>query len=246
MSVAVASRDGDATRILLNRPESLNAFDADLVAALTDAVAEAGRDGTRLLVFRGAGRGFSGGFDLRGLDGASDGDLLLRFVRIEELLQSVHAAPCATLALVHGPCYGAGADLAAACDWRIGAPDARFWMPGYRFGLILGTGRLGRIVGADAARSLLLRDRPFDAAEARETGFLTGMSAPDGWPAAEAEILGRVASAEASALRALSGRLRTDARDADLAALVRSAAKGSLRRRLQAYRETVGAAKRGR
>ena len=86
MSVASVKKDGQITRILLNRPERLNAFNADLVAALTDAVAKANRDGTRLLVFRGEGKGFSGGFDLSDLDRASDGDLLLRFVRVEELL----------------------------------------------------------------------------------------------------------------------------------------------------------------
>lgn len=245
MSVAIIKKDGEITRILLNRPEKLNAFDSDLVAALTDAIAKATSDGTRLLVFRGAGKGFSGGFDMSDLDRASDGDLLLRFVRVEEMLQSVYRASCATLALVHGSCYGAGADLVSACDWRIGTPDVRFWMPGVRFGLILGTGRLGRIVGVDTARSLLLRDKPFDADEALKAGFLTGVFASNDWRCVEAKILDRATSVQASTFDALSERLRSDASDADLAALVRSAAQGSIKKRLKAYLKTVKIAQKG-
>lgn len=133
------TREGSLTRVRLNRAEKLNAFNAELVDGLMHAVRTAHEDGTRLLVITAEGKGFSGGFDLNDLDAQSDGDLLLRFVRVEELLQAVHHAPFATLALVHGACYGAAADLVAACHFRVAAPDARFRMPGLRFDLVLGT-----------------------------------------------------------------------------------------------------------
>jgi hypothetical protein len=58
---------------------------------------------------------------------------------------------------------GAGADLVAACDWRIAAPATRFRMPGLRFGIVLGTRRFAALVGADAAHEILVTSRSFGA-----------------------------------------------------------------------------------
>ena len=91
------SREGATTHVRLSRPEKLNAFSPDLVEGLHRAVEAAASDGTRLLVLSGEGKGFSGGFDLDGLDAMTDGDLLLRFVRVEEMLQAVYHAPFVTL-----------------------------------------------------------------------------------------------------------------------------------------------------
>ena len=76
------SRDGPTLHVSLDRPEKLNAFSAELVDALHEAMSVAESEDVRLVVFRGAGKGFSGGFDLDGLETMSDGDLLLRFVRL--------------------------------------------------------------------------------------------------------------------------------------------------------------------
>ncbi len=133
---------GAVIELVLNRPDKANALDAGLVEALLVAVARAANSGARLLALRGEGRHFCAGFDFSDLDQQSDGDLLHRFVRIEQLLQALHHAPLTTLALCHGSALGAGADLVAACDWRIAAPTTRFRMPGMRFGIVLGTRRL--------------------------------------------------------------------------------------------------------
>ena len=70
----------------LSRPEKMNALSSELVEALIDAVADAHARGARLLVFKGEGKNFSAGFDFGNLEESSDGDLLLRFVRVESLL----------------------------------------------------------------------------------------------------------------------------------------------------------------
>lgn len=229
------TREGPVTHVRLDRAEKLNAFNADLVDALMHAVRAAHEDGTRLVVFTAEGKGFSGGFDLSDLDQQSDGDLLLRFVRVEELLQAVYHAPFATLALVHGACYGAAADLVAACHFRVGAPGARFRMPGLQFGLVLGTRRLSRLVGADNARALLLRQEPFDAAEAAKVGFIQEIAEPDEWQDVQARILANVSGLTEQAFASLVSRTTDDQTDSDLAALVRSAATGSVRERIRAY-----------
>ncbi|MEM9060972.1 MAG: enoyl-CoA hydratase/isomerase family protein [Pseudomonadota bacterium] len=243
MSAVAVSRDGPITRITLNRPEKLNAFNAELVDGLSDAVAEAEASDTRLIVFQGSGKGFSGGFDLSDIDAMSDGDLVLRFIRVEQLLQAVYHARVATLALVHGACYGAAADLVAACQWRVATPEARFRMPGSRFGLVLGTARLTALVGEDRARALLLRDKPFGVEEALTAGFLTAAASEDDWPATTDTVLGQVSALDPETFTALSARKRGDTREADMAALVASATHGSVKARVQAYLAEMAAKK---
>ena len=77
------SHDGHVTRLTLNRPTKANALSASLVEALINAVEYAGTDGTRLLILDGNGNHFCAGFDFTGYAEASEGDLFLRFVRIE-------------------------------------------------------------------------------------------------------------------------------------------------------------------
>ncbi len=239
------SRDGPVMRVCLDRADKLNSFSADLVDGLHAAVLAAGEDKeVRLLVFSGAGKGFSGGFDLSGLDEMSDGDLLLRFVRVEELLQAVFHAPFGTMALVHGPCYGAAADLVAACQWRVATSDARFRMPGLNFGIVLGTRRLAGLVGADAAQALLARGKPFGADEALQCGFIGEVAAQEAWPAAQARALGAAQALSAADFAAMSARARQSDRDGDMAALVRSAARGSIKERIATYLDALKSTKR--
>ena len=244
VSAAVTiSRDGPVMRVCLNRPDKLNAFSAELVEGLHEAVSKATQEEARLLVFTGAGKGFSGGFDLSGLPEMSDDDLVQRFVRVEELLQAVYHAPFGTMALVHGPCYGAAADLVAACQWRLATLDARFRMPGLNFGIVLGTNRLANLVGADAAHALLLRTKPFDAAEAKDRGFLQEIAEQTAWPDAESRALEAVQSLSAANFAAMTERTRCSDRKADMDALVRSATNGSIKQRIQAYLDTMSRAK---
>lgn len=241
MNLVLTERDGDILTITLNRPDKLNAFNPDLVEGLASALATAETDGARLVVFRANGKGFSGGFDLGDLDALSDGDLLLRFVRVEQLLQAVFHAPIPTLALCHGPCYGAAADLVAACDWRVGSEDSRFRMPGSRFGIILGTRRLTELVGPDTARQLLLRDNPFGAEEALSAGFLTRIADQKAWAMETADVHAQVTALNSGTATHLLSRMRMDNRDVDLASLVRSAAQGSIKQRIRAYQAELAA-----
>lgn len=225
------------TTLTLNRPDKANALSAALVDALAAAVAAAHHDGTRLLVLKGNGRNFCAGFDFGGFETATEGDLLLRFARIETMLQAVYHAPFATLALAQGKSFGAGADLVLACGSRVAAPDAEFRMPGLKFGLQLGTRRLAARIGGDAARALLAASKTFGAEEGVRLGFLHGIAAAEAW-------LGLIerAAAEAQQLSpAAAARLYTasvsDSRAADLADLVRSAIEPGLKERIREYRK---------
>jgi len=240
----LSRRDGPVLHLQLHRPEVGNALSAALVQALTEAVDAATHDASvRLLVLSGAGRHFCTGFDLSDLDRETDDSLLARFTRVELLLQAVHAAPFATLALAHGRTMGAGADLFAACGDRWIVGDAGFAFPGAAFGLVLGTARLTELVGAPHAAAWIEGGQRIDADQALACGLATRHIETEQIDAELGRWGARVNRLDAPTQRAIQAaiaagrRPRGDAGDAqDLARLVRSAARPGLRDRIAAYR----------
>ena len=231
------SHAGHVTRLTLNRPAKANALSASLVEALINAVEYAGTDGTRLLIIEGNGNHFCAGFDFAGYEDAQEGELVLRFIRVEQLLQSVYHAPFTTMALAHGRIFGAGADLTCACSARIAAPGTTFRMPGLRFGLVLGTRRLAHRIGADAARDILQTSRTFDSDSALKLGFVTRIAAQGEWPALTEAACETSTALTQSALARMLEQTAVDTRDADMAALAKSASVPGLKERIRVYRE---------
>jgi len=180
MDELLSERAGPTLILTLNRPDKMNALSGSLVEALHDQIESATISGIRLLILKGNGRNFSAGFDFGDFDSQSEGDLVLRFVRIEQLLQAVYHAPFNTMALAHGPNFGAGVDLICSCGRRVGDPGASFQMPGLSFGLVLGTRRYSERVGRSRARMVLEESVSFDAG-ALEDGFLTTCASVDVW-----------------------------------------------------------------
>lgn len=240
----ICRRDGAVLHLQLNRPDKGNALSATLVGALTAALEAVARDESlRLLVLSGAGRHFCTGFDLSDLDSETDDSLLARFVRVELLLQAVHAAPCTTLALAHGRTMGAGADLFAACSERWVVDDASFAFPGAGFGLVLGTARLAGRVGATRAAAWIESGASIDTDAAYASGLATRRIQADAVDAECQRLLERTSRLDATTQRGIRAAIaaaqhpRGAAGDAqDLARLVRSAARPGLRERVAAYR----------
>lgn len=236
MTLAILDQ-GPCRTLVLDRPQAANALSADLVDRLTEAFAAAAAANVRVLVLRGNGRNFSAGFDFTGIEGASDAQLLQRFVRIELLLQAVANSPCLTVALAHGSTFGAGADLFTACRWRIADPDSAFRMPGLAFGIVLGTRRLAGLVGRERARELLQALRSFCAPEALAINFATRVVPQDEWPQVVADAVDVSQRLPPASRAALCQVLADDGDDASLADLVRSAAAPGLQQRMVAYRQ---------
>lgn len=235
-------RQGDITRLTLNRPQRGNALSSALVQALHDAVLACQRDGTRLLLIEGAGKHFCTGFDLGDLDSETDDTLLARFVRVELMLQAIYTAPFTTVARVHGRAMGAGADLAAACEQCWVADDSRFAFPGAAFGLVLGTARLAARVGPALARQWIGAGATIDADTALAAGLATRHFEADehGKPDTALEALARQArrlNTDTQAAIHAASRADGDELARQLAALVHSAARPGLRERIRAYRE---------
>lgn len=222
--------------VSLNRPDKRNALNADLVEALHDSIDRAHEARAHSLVLRGEGKSFCAGFDFAGFDEISEGDLLWRFVRIEQLLDKLYASSMATLAFAQGRNFGAGVDLIVSCQRRLATEDATFRMPGLKFGLVLGTRRLAARIGADAARTVQEVAATLTASQAKEARLINDVIAAQELDLA-IESLRLASTALDPEVRSTVYQVLTD-RDADrdLASLVRSVMRPGLKQRIRAYR----------
>jgi len=231
--------NADVGQLILNRPGAGNALSPSVVDELSDGFDQLTHGGARLIVFKGEGRNFCTGFDLSDLAAQSDGDLLLRFVRIEALLQKVYSAPVVTAAVGQGRVVGAGADLFAACDHRIALPGSSYAFPGAAFGLVLGTGRLAARIGRDAARAVLVSGRVLSAEDARQIGLAAHLVDEGGLDALVAGLARDAARLDPATVAAIHRVTMGERSDADLARLVRSASAPGLRERIAQYRQSM-------
>ena len=219
------------TLLRLQRPERGNALGPMLVEGLISATSEAFANASvHTLVLQGEGRHFCTGLDLSDLATLSDADLLLRLVRIETLLAMLWHAPIRTVAQAKGRTWGAGADLLVACEQRLVGSDTTLRFPGAQFGLVMGTRRLAERIGAEAARALVLEGGELDATQALALGLASRIT--DSLALAPLRTSGDTG-------RAVRAASRSDLRDADLAALVRSAAVPGLQQRITQYRASL-------
>lgn len=229
------TREPDCWTFTLNRPEKRNALSSELVEALIEGVESAHAQDIPLMVFRGAGKNLSAGFDFTSYETQSEGDLVLRMIRIETLLQLLANSPALTVGLAHGKNFGAGVDLFAVCKLRYCTPDASFRMPGLKFDLVLGTRRFRNLVGPDNALSILGSARSFQADEALHLGFVTATSAETDWDSLLNEAQQAAVALTPDTRASLYAALVMNDDDADMTALVRSASKPGFKHRIQQY-----------
>lgn len=234
-SVTVEARE-NATIVTLSRPDKANALSGEMSDGIRDAIHAATASGARTVVLRGEGRHFCAGFDFGDFDSLTDGDLALRFLQVEEMLQAVYYAPMPVLALVQGRAVGAGSDLAAAAMRVVAAPGARFQMPGPRFGVVLGTRRLAYRIGPVAARQIQIENRPVEAEEALSLGLVDALADPAGWDSLIDDFASKYSVLGPGVTAALADVTRPDTRDADMAALARSVAIPGIKARIAAFR----------
>jgi enoyl-CoA hydratase len=191
MAVIVQEDVRPGIRVLtLNRPESLNSMNHELITGMLSALDEIKADrSVRVIVLTGAGRGFCAGLDLKGFGGPEQDAPRTPAggMRTQQLIASVMTkmryTPQPIIAAVNGPAAGGGLALALASDVRIAAASARFNVAFVRIGLSgcdVGVSYLlPRLVGASRAFELLLSGRIIDAQEADRIGLVLRV-VPDG------------------------------------------------------------------
>ncbi|WP_243039637.1 enoyl-CoA hydratase/isomerase family protein [Dyella sedimenti] len=165
-------------RIALNRPQVHNAFDDGLIAELTTALEQTGRDaGVRAVVLTGEGASFSAGADLqwmRGMAAASEAENREDSRRLARLMRTLQYLPKPTIARVNGAAYGGGVGLVACCDIAIGVDSARFGLTEVKLGLVPAviSPYVIQAIGLRQARRLFLTGELFDADTALRLGLL--------------------------------------------------------------------------
>jgi len=169
-------RQGDCALVILDRPAKLNALNAEMMTALSAAIAEIGESDARALLVTGAGdRAFCAGADLSEAIGRSEQEHRSSIQGGQRVFQSLANAPVPTVALVNGLALGGGLELALACDFRLAAPGAAFGLPEVKVGLLPGYGgtqRLPRLIGRTAALDLILTGETIDAERAVALGLV--------------------------------------------------------------------------
>ena len=183
--------DGVA-RITLARPEVHNAFNDELIGALSaEFDALAGRDDVRLVVLAADGRSFSAGADLNWMRRMADygeAENLADAVALAGMLERLNGLPQPTVALVQGAAFGGGVGLVACCDIALASEAARFSLSEVKLGLIPGTisPYVLAAIGPRAARRYFTTGERFSAAEAHRIGLVHEVV-----PADELETRGR-------------------------------------------------------
>jgi enoyl-CoA hydratase/carnithine racemase len=201
--------EGGIEVLRLDRPEVRNALDSAALAELGDVLGElAADDDLRVLVVSTTSvRALSAGADIgESLDYAGGVARMEAFARVYSAFE---AFPAPTVCVCVGNVLGAGAEIAAGCDLRVGGDNLRLAWAGARMGAPVGPARLLPLVGLSAAKDLVLTGRTIGMDEARALGLLhrTG-------PAAEAEaaaiaLAREIAAHDPVAVRALKAMFRS-------------------------------------
>ena len=222
-------RQGDVGTLTLARPAKRNAQNPLMWRELTRLGTELLPDDTlRCLVVTGEGQTFSAGIDLvegmggmmAGLAGQPDDEQTLADgMAAAGTFSWIPKLGCASVAAVRGHAYGAGLQLALACDFRVFAEGTKVGLLETRYGILPDMGatvRLPRIVGESRARELILLGEIIDAEHALRIGLANRVVADGDLDATAAELAGRLAAQPPLAVRA--ARRAIDAawyRDAD-------------------------------
>jgi enoyl-CoA hydratase len=163
--------------VRLDRPERRNALDRATLAELVPALRELAVDAElRVLVLSTTSeRAFCAGADVREeLDHAQGVERMEAFT---QLYAALEAFPAPTICVCVGDVVGAGAEIAAGCDLRVGGANLRLAWAGARLGVPVGPARLVPLLGQARARDLVLRGRAIDLDEAARLGLLSVLAA---------------------------------------------------------------------
>ncbi len=213
-------RGGAIATLVIDAPARGNSLDAELLtqleAHLTTLAGEAEGGEVRVVVLRGAGpRGFSTGYHLPSLlaeleVGPSVSDF--REHPLERALRALEELPLPSVAVIQGNAYGAGCELALACDLRIASERAKLCMPPAKLGVLYsatGMRRLLELVGPAITRELLFTACVVESERALSLGLLNRVVVHEGLEAAASELCEQIAANSALSIRHTKTILRS-------------------------------------
>jgi enoyl-CoA hydratase len=179
-------KDGHVGTVVVSNPEKHNAMTVQMWQDLTQAIEQLDADGqVAVIVLKGEGtQSFVSGADISQFESErGDADAQQRYA---DIYDAAYLAPVRAgkpvIASIRGICMGGGLGLAAGCDIRVCASDARFRMPAARLGLgykPAGVERFVALIGVQNTLDIFMSARVFGAEEALRMGFVTRVVAPD-------------------------------------------------------------------
>ena len=171
--------------VWLNRPEVRNAFNEELIAALTQTFAALSAEPElRVIVLGARGKAFCAGADLNWMRAMADYSWEQNRAdaqKLADMLWTLDQCPVPILGRVQGDCYAGGMGLAAVCDVVVAADSATFCLSEARLGLLPATisPYVIRALGVQASRRYMLTAERFSAAQAHAHGFVHALCAPE-------------------------------------------------------------------
>ncbi len=175
--------DNNVVILSLNRPQTLNAINRDVLSALWEELGRLEDEArVRALILTGKGKGFAAGADIRLLE-EMDSQQALAFSQWgQSILNRLAKLSKPTIAAINGYALGAGLELALCCDIRLAAEGAKLGLPEINLAIIPGWGgtqRLPKCVGEARAKELVFTGKPVSAEEAERIGLINQVLPPE-------------------------------------------------------------------
>lgn len=171
-------------KIILNRPESLNSLNYDVIKELEEVIRDSRyNDTVRVIILKGNGKAFCAGDDLKGM-GTENQPVPEHTLRRAELgygrvILALRQLDKPVIAEVHGYALGAGCDLALSCDLVFAAENTKFGLVFAKRGLVSGTVLLPKLIGYQKACQYLFTGEYFSASEAERLGIINELHKPE-------------------------------------------------------------------
>jgi methylglutaconyl-CoA hydratase len=203
VSTLRVERDGSVLRVTMARPDRRNAFDAALIAELTEAFADVGD--ARAVILAGDGPSFSAGADVEWMRSSIEltyEENVADALRLRAMLDAIDGCPAPVVARVQGHALGGGCGLVACSDVVVAEPEAQFAFSEVKLGIVpavISPFAL-RKIGSSAARRYFVSGERFDAATALRIGLVHEVTSE--LDAAVERVVSELASAGPEAARA--------------------------------------------
>ncbi len=199
------TREGGVVTLTLHGHKPVNLISCAMMDELVSVGEQLRNDAAlRLIVVTGApDRGFIGGADINEM-AALDSPAARGFIsQLHAACDLFRALPVPSIARIDRLCLGAGMELAASCDLRVGSSTSRYGMPEVQVGLpsVIEARLLPGLIGWGRTRELLYRGHLIDAQEAERIGFLQAVAPSAELDAAMAPIIADILRAEPAAIR---------------------------------------------
>jgi enoyl-CoA hydratase len=199
-------------RLTICNAGSLNILGSSVINGVREGLERLAADrDIRVLVMAGQGeKSMIGGADIKEMAGLDQKSAEAFITRLRDLCEAVRAFPAPVIARMPGWCLGGGLEVAAACDFRIAAQDAKFGMPEVRVGIpsVIHAALLPRLIGWGRARWLVMTAENIDAPTALSWGLVDVVAPQGGLDAAVEHTINALLECGPEALRSQKALLR--------------------------------------